>query len=187
VDEDDHAGFHWPCPAPKVLKVQQARPALPVQPELKDLLVPQERKVPQGGATASYAQRLAGGDNLVSTWCFDLAEGSDSTRPYELIEAYETVVERWVLEPVRDLLINASHFHPAMAAKCDPGAMSCNLTHGKHHQVYAKALAYGPFPVCLIPNAPIKTALQPVKLFEGICKGVRDLGSRFVVQTLWLD
>jgi len=54
--------------------------------------------------------------------------------------------------------------------------------------VYAKALAYGPFPVCLIPsNAPIKTPLQPVKLFEGICKGVRDLSGRFVVQTLWLD
>jgi hypothetical protein len=75
-----------------------------------------------------------------------------------------------------------------MASECDLGAMSCNLTHGKHHQVYAKALAYGRLPVCLItPNAPIETALQPVKLFEGICKGVRDLGCRFVVQILWLD
>jgi hypothetical protein len=54
-------------------------------------------------------QRLARGDNLVSTWCFDLAEGRDLSRPYDLMEAYEAVVERWVLEPVRDLLVNASH------------------------------------------------------------------------------
>ena len=36
-------------------------------------------------------------------------------------------------------------------------------------------------------NASIKTALEPVKLFERIRKGGCDLGRRFAVQSLCLD
>jgi hypothetical protein len=73
-------------------------------------------------------------------------------------------------------------------AKRDLGAMSCNLTDGKQHQVYAKALAYGPFVVCLIPsNAPIKLALEPVKLLKCIGEAGSDLGSRCAVQSICLN
>jgi hypothetical protein len=34
---------------------------------------------------------------------------------------------------------------------------------------------------------PIETALEPVKLFEGISKGIREVGGGFVVQSLRLD
>ena len=64
-------------------------------------------------------QRLAQGDNLISNWCFDLGEGRHLSRPHDLIEAYEAMVERWVLEPVRDLLINASHLDPAVAGEAE--------------------------------------------------------------------
>ena len=36
-------------------------------------------------------------------------------------------------------------------------------------------------------DTSIKAALEPVKLFEGIRKGGRDVGSRLAVQTLSLD
>jgi hypothetical protein len=36
-------------------------------------------------------------------------------------------------------------------------------------------------------DTPIEAALEPVKLFEGICKGGCNIGSRFAVQTLCLD
>jgi hypothetical protein len=40
----------------------------------------------------------------------------------------------------------------------------------------------------LIPSdTSIQVALEPVKLFEGIGKGSRDIRSRFVVQSLCLD
>ena len=46
----------------------------------------------------------------------------------------------------------------------------------------------GPFAVSLIASNPsIKTALEPVKLFEGTCKGGRYLGSRLAVQPVYLD
>ena len=36
-------------------------------------------------------------------------------------------------------------------------------------------------------DTSIKAALEPVKLFEGICEGGCDVGSRLTVQTLSLD
>lgn len=36
-------------------------------------------------------------------------------------------------------------------------------------------------------DASIEAALEPVKLFEGICKGGSDIGSRFAIQTICLD
>jgi hypothetical protein len=36
-------------------------------------------------------------------------------------------------------------------------------------------------------DASIEAALEPVKLFEGICKGGCDIGSRFAVQTICLE
>ena len=50
-------------------------------------------------------RQLARGDNLVSTWCFDVDEGRKEARPHDLISTYEATVERWVLEPVRGLLV----------------------------------------------------------------------------------
>jgi hypothetical protein len=49
-------------------------------------------------------------------------------------------------------------------------------------------LTGGPLPASLVPsNTSTKTALKPVKLFEGICEGGCEIGSRFAVQTLCLD
>ncbi len=46
----------------------------------------------------------------------------------------------------------------------------------------------GPFPASMIASdASIQAALEPVKLFEGICEGWRDIGRRFAVQALRLD
>ena len=36
-------------------------------------------------------------------------------------------------------------------------------------------------------DTSIEAALEPVKLFEGICKGGCDIGSRFAVQTVCLN
>jgi hypothetical protein len=36
-------------------------------------------------------------------------------------------------------------------------------------------------------DTAIKAALQPAKLFEGICKGGCDIGSHFAIQSLGLD
>ena len=45
-----------------------------------------------------------------------------------------------------------------------------------------------PFRVLLVASdTSIEAALEPVKLFEGICKGGCDVGSRFAVQPLCLD
>jgi hypothetical protein len=49
-------------------------------------------------------QEVARGDNIVSTWCFDFAERGKVSRPDVLIKEYEVMVERWVLDPVADLL-----------------------------------------------------------------------------------
>ena len=39
----------------------------------------------------------------------------------------------------------------------------------------------------LASNSSVKAPLQPVKLFEGICKGGCYVSSRFTVQTISLD
>jgi hypothetical protein len=36
-------------------------------------------------------------------------------------------------------------------------------------------------------DTSIEAALEPVKLFQRICEGGRDVGSRFAVQTIGLD
>jgi hypothetical protein len=36
-------------------------------------------------------------------------------------------------------------------------------------------------------DASIEAPLEPVRFFECIGKGVREVGSRFAVQTIWLD
>jgi hypothetical protein len=39
----------------------------------------------------------------------------------------------------------------------------------------------------LASDTSIEAALEPVQLFEGICEGGCDIGSRFAVQPLGLD
>jgi hypothetical protein len=36
-------------------------------------------------------------------------------------------------------------------------------------------------------DTPMKAALEPVEVFEGICERCCDVGSRLAVQPLWLD
>jgi hypothetical protein len=36
-------------------------------------------------------------------------------------------------------------------------------------------------------DTSIETALEPVKLYEGICEGGCDIGNRFAIQGLGLD
>jgi hypothetical protein len=44
------------------------------------------------------------------------------------------------------------------------------------------------FPASLVPsNSAIQAALEPVKLYEGIGEGGREVGGRFVVQPIGLD
>jgi hypothetical protein len=46
---------------------------------------------------------LAVGDNLVSTWTFQLHERGEPT-PKWLISAYPSMIDEWVFEPVRELV-----------------------------------------------------------------------------------
>ena len=55
-------------------------------------------------ALRTSVQDLSRGDNMVSTWCFDVEEGGKTDRPVELIDSYEASVECWVFNPVWDLL-----------------------------------------------------------------------------------
>jgi hypothetical protein len=47
---------------------------------------------------------LARGDNVISRWCFAAEELGKQPLPYDLIDVYEDMVDRWVFEPVSDLL-----------------------------------------------------------------------------------
>jgi len=39
----------------------------------------------------------------------------------------------------------------------------------------------------IAPNASIEAALEPVKLFERLAEGCRDVGSRFTIEPICLD
>jgi hypothetical protein len=52
----------------------------------------------------------------------------------------------------------------------------------------SRELTGRPFQAFLVASdTSIEAALEPVKVFEGIPQGVRDVGSRFAVQPLGLD
>jgi hypothetical protein len=54
--------------------------------------------------TRVQVRLLARGDNVISQWCFAAEELGKELPPYDLIDAYEDMVDRWVFAPVRDLL-----------------------------------------------------------------------------------
>lgn len=55
------------------------------------------------GELRRQVQLLAGGDNLVSAWSFSLHE-RDQPMPTWLIDAYGSMIDSWVFEPVWDLV-----------------------------------------------------------------------------------
>jgi len=59
--------------------------------------------VEQLGNLRRHVKELATGDNLVSTWSFRLHEPRESL-PRALIDAYESRIDKWVFEPVWDLV-----------------------------------------------------------------------------------
>ena len=66
--------------------------------------------------------------------------------------------------------------------------MSCALTQSRHHQLCEKALTDGACTASVVASyASIEAALEPVKLFESLCEGCCNLGSRFAVQSAYLD
>ena len=68
---------------------------------LNDLVAHLER-------TRDQVRHLARGDNVISRWCFAAAELGKQAPPYDLIDAYEDMVDRWVFAPVSDLLLSSA-------------------------------------------------------------------------------
>lgn len=55
----------------------------------------------------SEVRKLTAGDNIMSAWIFQITEWKEST-PRLLIEAYEDAVDRWVFDPVWNLLSHSA-------------------------------------------------------------------------------